>query len=208
MKSNLDVYAIQKYKDETLTALKKVKKDSLGNILYLNCRSTFKINGNNVKGRNFNACFYSEDSDVVIFFAKGKISEEEIVNYLEQEDVKYTTIRFEEDERRYEDDENIPEIWFVRESYVLEDALQESIDNGDKQCVYYPTIKSTLQLGFNINGKERCEIEGRCCRGLLYFKDKVLLFVEQRDDRNMNYNDIIKVLDKYHMKYKVKNNVR
>lgn len=208
MKSDLDVYAIQYNKDATLIALKKVKKDSLGNILYLNCRSTFKINGENVKGRNFNACFYSEDSDLVIFFAKGKISEEEIVNYLEQEDVKYTTIRFEEDDRKYQDDENVPEIWFVRDKYVLDEALQESVENGDMQCVYYPTIKSTLQIGFNINDKERCEVEGRSCRGLLLFKDKIVLFVDQRDYRNMKYKDVIKKLDQYRMKYKVKNNIR
>ena len=41
MKSNLDVWTVQKNKDETRIALQNVEKDSPGNILYLNCYCSF-----------------------------------------------------------------------------------------------------------------------------------------------------------------------
>ena len=206
MKSDLDVWAIQKYKDETLTALKGVKKKSKGNILYLNCHCKFKIGDKRIPNRNFDACFYSEDSDTVILFARGLISEEEIVRYLESEGVKYTTIRFmEPEDKGYKDDGSFPEVWFVREKYVLEDAIKDSIEKGEKECAYFPEMPASVRLNYIAEDLDKYEIEGRLCKGLLVFKEKIVLFVSQRDPRNMKEAEIRKVLKENGIKIKQKN---
>lgn len=208
MKSNLDVWAIQSNKDETRVALEKVKKDSLGNILYLNCWCDFTIGNRTIKNRLFDSCFYSEDSDTVILFAKGKITEEEIENYLEEANVKYTIIRFSEpNEDYYRDDENFPEVWIAREKSVLRDAVDDSVSKGDLNCVYYPNIESNLSLNYRATTDEMFEIEGRTCKGLVVFKDKIVLLVNQRDRRNVvRESSVTKLLINKGMKVQVKSN--
>lgn len=209
MKSDLDVWAIQKYKEETLTALGNVKKDSLGNILYLNCHCKFKIGDKKITNRTFDSCFYSEESDTVILFARGLISEEDIVEYLENQGVKYTTIRFiEPEDKSYEDDSSFPEIWFVREKYVLEDAIDDSISKGETKCMYFPEMPASLRLNYIADDMQKYEIEGRLCTGVLVFKEKIVLFVSQRDPRNMKEKDIRKVLKEKGIKVKQQKNKR
>jgi len=203
MKSDLDVWAIQKYKDETKKALENVKKDSLGNILYLNCICKFTIGKKKIENRTFDACFYSEESDTVIFFARDMISENEIEQYLEDAGVKYTIIRFlDRQENDYKNDDEFPEIWFARESYVLEDALDDSIKKGDTFCEYKPDIESSISLSYRDTQGEKHEIEGRLCKGMIMIGDKMILIIKQRDYRNMNEEDVRKVLDKKGIKYK------
>lgn len=203
MKSDLDVWAIQKHKEETLTALKGVEKESDGNILYLNCHCKFKIGDKKITNRTFDACFYSEDSDTVILFARGLISEEEIVGYLEDNGVKYTTIRFiEPEDKDYVDDASFPELWFVRERYVLEDAINDSLEKGEKECTYYPELPSSIRLNYIADDMQKYEIEGRLCKGVLVFKEKMVLFVSQRDPRNMNEREIREVLKRKGIKVK------
>lgn len=206
MKSDLDVWAVQKDKDETKTALKNVKKDSLGNILYLNCHCKFKIGDKKIENRTFDACFYSEESDAVILFARGKISEEEIKKYLEEAGVKYTTIRFiESEDKSYVDDESFPDIWFARERYVLEDALDDSINKGEKECMYFPEMPASLRLNYIADDMEKYEIEGRLCTGLLVFKEKIVLFISQRDPRNLKEKEIRQILKEKGIKVKQQN---
>lgn len=196
MKSNLDVYAIQSDKEETKIALEKVKKDSLGNILYLNCRCRFKIGNEYVKSRIFDSCFYSEDSDIVIFFAKGKITQDEIEQYLNEMNIKYTIVSFDLKNNPFQDKDLLSEIWFAREKYVLEDAIDDSISRGIKKCFYYPNEISEISLGYKTNGEIRhyCEIEGRLCRGTIVFEDKIVLLVSQGDERNLTIDEAKQVL--------------
>ena len=202
MKSDLDVWAIQNYKDETIKALKNVKKDSKGNILYLNCICKFKIGERKIENRTFDACFYSEESDTVILFARGRITEQEIEKYLQDANVEYTTIRFIENKKEYEDDRDFPEIWFARDRYVLEDAINDSLKKRINCCEYIPNIESFVSLFYRDNDGEKHEIEGRLLKGMLIFNDKVIFPIKQRDYRNMNEDQIRKVLDKKGIKYK------
>lgn len=210
MKSDLDVWAIQKHKDEMFTALKNIKKNSLGNILYLNCHCKFKIGDKKITNRTFDACFYSEDSDVVILFARRMVSEEEIVKCLEKENIKYTTIRFSrhDDELDYISDESIPDIWFVREKCVLEEAIEDCINKGDIECEYFPDIKSSLHLNYLANDGESYEFEGRICEGLLLFEEKMVIFVSQRDPRNLKEKEINEILKEKGIKVKKQKNRR
>ena len=208
MKSDLDVWAVQSDKDETRIALKNVKKDSLGNILYLNCWCDFTIGHTTIQSRLFDACFYSEDSDTVILFAKGKMTEEEIESYLEEACINYTIIRFINNPNKdYVYNENFREIWIAREKYVLEDAIDSSMESDDKECIYYPDVESTLSLSYKSNDGQKCEVEGRFCKGLLLFKNKLVILVNQNDKRNMKDKDVEKLLKEKGVKYQIRRNI-
>lgn len=208
MKSNLDVWAIQNDKEVTKKALEKVKKDSLGNILYLNCWCDFTIGNKPMQNRLFDACFYSEESDTVVLFAKGKISEEEIEKYLEEANIKYTTIRFKEPNGNYyKYDSTLPEICFVREKKELRNLIDETIEKGELDCVYYPNMESNLSLNYIATTDEQFEVEGRACKGMVVLKDKLILLVNQRDKRNVvKESSVTKLLINKGMKVQVKSN--
>lgn len=196
MKSNLDVWAIQGDKEETRIALERVEKDSLGNILYLNCWCNFNIGNKVIQNRLFDACFYSEESDTVIFFAKQKISEEEIVKYLKEFGIRYTIIRFEElrSSEDYRDDEDFPEIWFAREKKVLKDGIDDSLAKGINTCIYYPDIESSVELGYRTTDDEACEVEGRFCKGAVVFDDKIVLLINQGQINNVQREKAVEQL--------------
>ena len=191
MRSNLDVYAIQNYKDETREALKNVKKDSYSNFLYVNCISTFKI-GERSFNRTYDMCFYSEESDIVIFFARGMISEEEVIKYLDE--MNFSINRFIEQEDKYQNDDKIPEVWFAREKYVLEDAVDDSLSKDINKCIYYPELPAEISLGYEADNSHVYDIEGRICKGVVLFKDKMILLVNQNDKRNLKEKDVMDVL--------------
>lgn len=195
MRSNLDVYAIQNDKEETRIALSGVKRDSLGNILYTNCVCRFKIGDTIVKNIRYDMCFYSEESDVIVFFAKGKISQEEVEAYLDELDIKYTTISFLEDNTPVEDDDGELEIWFAREAYVLEDAIDASLEKKLDMCLYYPGEKSTLYVGYKTSEGKFVSIDGRICQGTIVFKDKLVLLISQKDPRNITPTQAMKILE-------------
>jgi len=205
MKSNLDVWAIQSNKDETREALRKVDKDYEGNILYLNCLCSFKIGKERITDKVFDACFYSEESDVVILFAKDMISEEEIEQYLKEFDIKYTIIRFTKIGNSISKNK-MSEVWFAREKCVLEDAIIDSINKDINVCDYYPDMQSKIILGYLTRKNNFCEIEGRFCEGVIVFKDKIILLVNQRDPRNLSQFEVRNILDGKGIKYKIKTN--
>ena len=205
MKSNLDVWAVQSDKEETRTALKNVKKNSLGNILYLNCHCFFNIGNKKILHKDFDSCFYSEESDTVIFFERDRITRKEIENYLIEANIKYTTITFQDKEGSYEPSNKLPDIWFVREKYVLEDAIRDSKSKGIKECIYSPSKDSKLSLGYRTMDGVEYEIEGRIFKGMLVFEDKMVLLVHQNDLRNLNEEQVSKILKNNGISVKTKN---
>ena len=198
MNSNLDVYAIQENKYETLLALSKVKKDSLGNILYLNCTCYFSIGDTEITSRIFDSCFYSEESDVLILFAKGKITINEIEDFLKRMNVNYTTIAFNRKETDFVDRNTLKEIWFARDKEVLEEAITDSIVKDNGHCFYYPEEVSRLSIGYNSSddASKYFQIDGRVCKGTIVFKDKIVLVVNQNDKRNLNKDAVMAMLKK------------
>ncbi len=196
MRSKLDIWAVQKYKEATKEALKRIKKDSLGNILYLNCGCDLKIGDKKIKNRTFNACFYSEESDTIIFFARGKISEQEIINYLDEENIKFTIIRFIEDKEEYQDKDEFPEIWFARDEDVLIEALEDSLSKGENKCVYYPQKEADMSLTYRDKHERKHELDGRMARGVIYFKEKIILLIEQETNRTFPLKKVTNIMNK------------
>ena len=208
MKSNLDVWAIQHYPDELETALKNINNGI--SIIYSNIISRLII-ANQTLVINFNTVVYNEQSDILIMLMKGsKVSKEDIIKYLENNKKRYVEVTFNPKELYYDvNDSTLPEIWFARESYVLEDAIKDSINKGNMSCTYYPYTFAQLNLGYKDNNKDVIELDGRLCKGIIKFDnvdDKIILLINQKDnvdkfnrDRNVNMDKALYFLNKYNI---------
>ena len=166
MNRNLDVWAIQKYPKELYTALENVKTDTGDLILFTNLECNFELNGKRVK-RNFDTSLYYDagnGNDALILLMKdGIATADQIREYLEKEQLKYHEVSFSKDLTKElaeefdisyteeQADENIPELWFAREEYVLRDALNDSIEQGNTTCDYYPLLQGFLNLNYSAN---------------------------------------------------------
>lgn len=205
--NNLDVWAVQK-KEELEKAISIIDKDSIGNILYSNCICTFVIGDRVITEKLFDKCFYSEDSDAVIFFSSDKISSEDIEEQLNKHNVNYTIVSFKERKKTIQGDDSFPEVWFARADDVLKEAIDNSVEKSIMDCVYYPEMESRLILGYKTIDNRRSEIEYKMCRGVVYFKDKIILLISQNDNRNVSVEQVKRILKNKGINYEIKKGLR
>lgn len=203
MNRNLDVWAIQKYPKELYTALENVKTDTGDLILFTNLECNFELNGKRVK-RNFDTSLYYDagnGNDALILLMKdGIATSDQIREYLEKEQLKYHEVSFSKDLTKElaeefdisyteeQADENIPELWFAREEYVLRDALNDSIKQGNTTCDYYPLLQGFLNLNYSANSIPfNYNVDGRKILGVIAVEDKMILLINNgNDDRNIS----------------------
>lgn len=202
--SNLDIWAIQYYPEELITALKQIK-DGM-NIIYSNMTCSFKISNINIDSRQFDTILYNEESDILIMLMRGGVAKkEDIIKFLEDNNKPYSEVTFSPSVIEYNDKDIIPELWFAREEYVLNDALDDSLSKGVNYLEYYPNVLSSLNLGYITNNNSNISVDGRTFKGLIKLEDKVILIVNQENnkEKNMNFNDIISIVKKHNMSYDI-----
>lgn len=192
--SNLDIWAIQGEKEEIKTALENVTS-STNNILFRNCLCTFKIEENDINVL-FDTMFYAEDSDTLILVMRnGALTTKELINELEERDIFYHEVVFDDNDFTYEPDYNSKPIWFAREKYVLEDALRDSKENGFNKCNYYPNVTGRLSMEYLTLTLDKEKVDGRDFKGLIELDDKLILLVNQNDKRNLNMYGVFQAVE-------------
>ena len=93
-------------------------------------------------------------------------------------------------------DENIPELWFAREEYVLRDALQESIALGNTSCDYYPLVEGAISLKYDETYKTLSHsLDGRNILGVIVLEDKMVLMINGLDPRNLKPGQVKKIIE-------------
>ena len=212
MNKNLDVWAIQKHPKELFTALENVKTDKGDLILFTNLECKFLLGGKKVE-RSFDTSLYYDaenGNDALILLMKdGIATADQIRKYLEEKGFQYHEVSFSKGLKEnllkefaipYEEekqDENIPELWFAREEYVLRDALNESIEKGNTTCDYYPALEGVLSLNYSSNERlSSFSVDGRKISGVIALEDKMILMINNGDDpRNLNPLQIQMIMD-------------
>lgn len=130
----------------------------------------------------------------------GIATADQIREYLEKEQLKYHEVSFSKDLTKElaeefdisyteeQADENIPELWFAREEYVLRDALNDSIEQGNITCDYYPLLQGFLNLNYSANSIPfNYNVDGRKILGVIALEDKMILLINNgNDDRNIS----------------------
>lgn len=187
MKSNLDIWAVQEEKEEIFTALEQIKGGL--SIIYDKVACEMMIGSNNITNRLFDLFLYNEESDTLIMVMKGsKASKEDMIHYLEQHNLKYVEVTFLEEDvdnqiSEKKEEVEVPELWFARDAYVLDDALDSSLERNVNSAVIMPNVMGDLSLFYtNIFGHTEV-VDGRLFKGLVSLPDKLVLLVNQGDEK-------------------------
>ncbi len=192
--SNLDVWAIQSLKEEIHNALANVTSSST-NILFRNCLCTFKIEDTNMNIL-FDTMFYGEDSDTLILLMRnGALTDQELKEELDKRNINYNEVVFDDLDFNYQEDKNFRDIWFARENYVLIDALQDSKDKGIKKCTYYPNVTGNLEMEYLTSLLSKEKVDGRTTEGLIELEDKIVLLINQDDERNIGMREVFQITE-------------
>lgn len=187
MKSNLDIWAVQEEKEEIFTALEQINGGL--SIIYDKVACEMMIGSNNITNRLFDLFLYNEESDTLIMVMKGsKASKEDMIHYLEQHNLKYVEVTFLEEDvdnqiSEKKEEVEVPELWFARDAYVLDDALDSSLERNANSAVIMPNVMGDLSLFYtNIFGHTEV-VDGRLFKGLVSLPDKLVLLVNQGDEK-------------------------
>lgn len=216
MNSNLDVWAIQTLPEELNTALDNVKTDN-DIILFTNVKSEFSLGDEQITSRQFDTFLYSEENDILVMLMRGgRVTADNIREYLDKKDFSYHEVSFARSPINHKDDLSIPELWFAREEYVVEDAFKDSIARGSKKDFeYFPFLTGNLSLNYRTDDEEEdlsfleeqkpesYSVDGRLFRGLIKLEDKIILLISQGETRNVNASDIGKIAQKYGFTYTI-----
>lgn len=206
MRSNLDVWAIQYYPNELQTALGQVKEGF--NIVYSNCVCDIKIGPQELATRQFDTFLYNEESEVLIMLMRsGKATKDDIIQYLEANNKPYGEVTFTSFEDEFQDGDDLPELWFAREAYVLRDALEDSKGKNITSCIYYPLAFGQMNLGYLTSNDRKVNVDGRLFGGVVQLEDKVVLVIEQEDNvdkdgksRNMTPSIVLTIMEELGIK--------
>lgn len=207
-KSQLDIWAIYRDPQEVLTALKIIleRKDAIPKdkplILFTNCVSKFMIDGKEVE-RHIDTLIYSEEIDIALFLMADRFEDEElgvfsadasdIARFLDKHNIPYTVV-FGENNEIKPNDEDIPEIWFARERYVLEDSLRVSFSKGFNDVTYYPDINSDISIGYYRENGSFFEIFKLHHNGLVDTGDNWTLIISEGFDRNIRKEEVVDII--------------
>ena len=130
-----------------------MKKDSVTNVLYLDCKSLLKNNEADIARNIFNMCFISEESNILVLFDSKSLKRSEIEHILNQNKVKSVIVDFhafrEEEDISYEKNEEYKqEYHFARNTDQLLDCLRDSFRKGLASCTYDPEVKLASEVGY------------------------------------------------------------
>lgn len=209
----LDVWGIYRDPEHVLDALNIIKehKDEIKKPLnlYVNCTSSFIVDGEKI-GRYMDTLILSKEADIALCLSSamymdedlGMISAtpEDIVNFLEKNNIPYQVI-VSEAQKDDIDDDKIPEIWMAREEYVLVDSLNESKEKGCTECTIYPKTEACLSMGYNSKDGIYHEIWGLNFKGLIETDNSWTFLIDEEDNRNISLDEAEDIIKKFGLSY-------
>ena len=212
----LDIWAIQNNPNEIYSALKNITHDV---VIFKNLLCKFKIGNNKISSRIFNNVIYSEGSDTFIMLQQGsEATIEEVEKYLNAHEIDYNIVNFMHVNQTQTSGDN-KEFWFARESYVVEDAIKDSVEKGNNSCKYCPSIKSSIIFKYPVLKKiydsdvlNATQLNDEVLlkisfRGLIEFEDKYILPTLSLHQKNLHFKDIMKLLNENNIDVNVDENL-
>lgn len=197
MKTNLDIWAIQYYPECLKTALDNIKYGSKV-FLFRNCVCKFSVGINEITTRQFDTVLYSDESDLLVMLMKdGNAKDSQIIEYLNKRNIPFEERNLGAKLNDYQDGDNIPELWFIRETYVLQDAIKESKNRKIKVAKFYKNTESVLTLT-GLENKELIRIEGK---GIVQLEDKVCIIINHGFEKNMIEEEVKKCIEDFDLEY-------
>ena len=189
--SNYDIWAIQHQPEEIYNAIEGLE-GSQNNTLYTNCKSNLRV-GEKKLFVQFDTALMCEDKERLILLMKdGKLTPDQFRSILEQRKIPYNEVHF-MNSIPYPQEE-LKEIWFARERYVLEDALKDSISKGVDTCSYYPHLSGRLELRYPLDEEVFTILDRQAIRGAMVLEDKIILLMSNSKDMNIKFPEALRIL--------------
>lgn len=212
----LDIWAIQNYPNEIFTALKNITNDV---VIFKHLICKFKIGNKIVQTCLYDSVIYSEGSDTLIMLKRaGKAEIQQAERYFDEHGIDYQIVDFMPTEQTQFEGDN-KEFWFARDGYVVEDAVEDSIKKGNYFCQYAPMVKSSITFKYPVHRKlndspvlNACYLDEEFLfkisfRGVVEFDDKYILPTLSHVQKNLHFNDVMQILNKYKINVTIDENL-
>ena len=171
------MWTVQNNEEELINALNNIKTNDA--IIFENAYICLTIDNEIVSNIVYDTAIFSEKSDIVILILKDSgITSNDAKNCLEKNGIKYNLVSFVKEEQCAELNKS-PEVWFARDSYVVADALDNSIaKNSSRYYSFDRTVESVLDFKFisSYNENFRPSFDTRIpFTGKITLDDKIIL---------------------------------
>ena len=189
--TNYDIWAIQNNPEEVYQAVAGLE-NSQDNLLYNNLRSSIRVGDRKLQVRFDTALFCGEEERLILLMKNGKLSREEFKSILIEKNIPFNEITFLETQPVVQDD--LKEIWFAVDRFVLDEALLDSRSKGIDVCEYYPDLGGVLELRF-LSGEGRYQtLHKQPIRGAMLLDDKIVLLLSQSHKRGIKFQQALTAL--------------
>ncbi len=216
----LDVWAIYRDPEHVFDALKIIldSKDKIKKplTLFTNCVSNFTIDGKKIE-RNMDTLICSPEADIALILSAARYYDEDlglisatpeiIARFLDKHEIPYEIV-VGEPKKENLDDKDIPEIWMVRERFVLEDSLEESKQKGCTTCNLYSDTSANLSMGYYLSDGSYNEIWGLNYNCLVETDNSWTFMIDENDERNLSNEEVKQIIEEKGFEYIEKGNVK
>ena len=145
----------------------------------------------------------SSEADIALCLSSARYSDEtlglisatpeDIIEFLRKHNIPYQVITG-VPQKDDVDDPKIPEIWMIREKYVLVDSLSESKEKGCTSCTVYPKTTAKLSMGYYLEDGTYYEIWGLNFKGLIETDNCWSFLIDENDSRNIRVKEAEEVI--------------
>ena len=141
-------------------------------IFYTNVKSKIKIGNEILNHKQFDTIIYTINPEFIILLQRdGIINMNSLLDYLSNKNISFNEVSFLNEEDEYKNDDTIKELRpvFNEEEFVA--AL-----NPEKKGIYYPKIKSNIELFYYADKDTIVPLQNFKFNGLITTKRKIILF--------------------------------
>ena len=118
---------------------------------------------------------------------------------LYEKNINYHEVTFQEENYEYKKPQKNKEIVFARGLQTLKKSLKDSKKQGNKECIYYPNVKGKLKLRYYLIDDSKENIFDTKTKGLIELEDKIILLLDQDEEKNISYKQALKMLNDMHI---------
>ena len=183
MSKILDIWAIHKNEQDLPIALDLIKTNDV--IVFENAVVDLEIDGKIIKDKVAGCAIFSEESDVLILILQNsRLTAEDAKKMLDEKGIDYHLVAFERP-WAVKTKKKSPDVWFARDSYIVADACNDTLDKGVTDLTYEfdRTKVASLDFKYVDSNEEKSTFAGRVIfTGVITLADKMVL-IEGVDEK-------------------------
>lgn len=145
----------------------------------------------------YDTAFISNRNELLLLL--NEKDQEKFIKKLDEMNISFHEIDFQEETYEYKPPQKNKKIIFVRGIKSLRETLVDSKKHNRNECIYYPRVKGKLNLKYYLRDDSKEELISKEVKGLIEFDDRIVLCLNQKENRNINYRRILNLFDELDM---------